>query len=81
MCARVVLESSSTGGCARARARVVLNSSSTGSIVIVALVLGGPECVRVVLSSSSSSTVLGGPESVRVCVSQQQQQPGSRDGN
>ena len=45
---RVVLNSSSTEKCVR----VVLNSSSTEK----APVLGGPESVRVVLSSSSSST-------------------------
>jgi len=39
-------------------------SATPPSIVIVALVLGGPERVRVVLSSSSST--FGGPEVVRV---------------
>jgi hypothetical protein len=32
-------------------------SATPPSIVIVAPVLGGPECVRVVLSSSSSTTI------------------------
>ena len=38
----------------------------------MALVLGGPECVRA-LCWKAAAPVLGGPESVRVCVSQQQQ--------
>ena len=69
---RVVLNSSSTGGCARARARcveqqqhvvvrVVLNSSSSSTACVIAgCVSATPPSIAI------AAPVLGGPEVVRV---------------